>query len=213
MSKVTVYAIDDHNVLRQAVTEMLAAEPDIEVLGHAGDAEVGLAEAEELKPSVVVVDLKMPGLGGLAAIAQISKRLPKTSVLVFTMYDNPAYVWEATKAGASGYVLKSASKDELLAAVRAVHAGRGFLQSEITKPLLERLAKEAHERGLKAALTGREVQILECLTDGLSNKAIAALLGIAEDTVKAHLRSLYEKLGARDRAHAVALALRQRLVE
>jgi len=211
--KISVYLIDDHHVLRQAVVEMLEAEGDIAVAGQAGDARTGIDAIAAGKPDIVILDLKMPGMSGLAAIGEILRAAPKTGIIVFTMYDNPAYVWETTNAGASGYVLKSASKDDLLRAVRAVHAGAGYLQAEVTKPLLRRLAQEARSAGQKASLTSRELQVLECLAEGQSNKVIAANLSITEDTVKAHLKSLYEKLGASDRAHAVAISLRQQLIE
>lgn len=213
MKKITTYLIDDHHVLRQAVVEMLEAEDDIAVVGQSGDARTGIGEIERLRPNVAVLDLKMPGMGGLAAIGEIVKSAPRTGIIIFTMYDNPAYVWETTNAGASGYVLKSASKEDLLRAVRAVHAGAGYLQAEVTKPLLRRLAQDARSAGQKATLTSRELQVLECLAEGQSNKVIAYTLSITEDTVKAHLKSLYDKLDASDRAHAVAIALRQQLIE
>ncbi|MEQ8377660.1 response regulator transcription factor [Parvibaculum sp.] len=213
MKKITTYLIDDHHVLRQAVVEMLEAEEDIVVVGQSGDARTGIGEIERLRPNVAVLDLKMPGMGGLAAIGELVKSAPRTGIIIFTMYDNPAYVWETTNAGASGYVLKSASKEDLLRAVRAVHAGAGYLQAEVTKPLLRRLAQDARSAGQKATLTSRELQVLECLAEGQSNKVIAYTLSITEDTVKAHLKSLYDKLDASDRAHAVAIALRQQLIE
>jgi len=213
VKKITVYLIDDHHVLRQAMAEMLGAEEDISVVGQSGEARGGIAEITSLRPDIAILDLKMPGMGGLAAIGEIVRAAPRTGIIIFTMYDNPAYVWETTNAGASGYVLKSASKEDLLRAVRAVHAGAGYLQAEVTKPLLRRLAQDARSQGQKASITLRELQVLECLAEGQSNKIIAHTLSITEDTVKAHLKSLYDKLGASDRAHAVAIALRQQLIE
>ncbi len=213
MTPISVYLLDDHHVLRQAVATMLNAEADIRVIGDSGDARSGIGAIIALQPKVAVVDLKMPGLSGLAAIGEINRGAPQVGIIVFTMYDNPAYVWETTNNGASGYVLKDASKDDLLRAVRAVASGAGYLQAEVTKPLLRRLAADAKAQGQKSALTSREIQILTQLAEGQSNKAIAGSLSIAEDTVKQHLKSLYEKLGATDRAHAVAIALRQRLIE
>jgi DNA-binding NarL/FixJ family response regulator len=213
MTPVTVYLLDDHHVVRQALATMLNAEPDIRVVGDSGDARAGIDAIISLQPNVAVVDLKMPGISGLAAISEIHRATPQVGIIVFTMYDNPAYVWETTNTGASGYVLKDASKDDLLRAVRAVASGAGYLQAEVTKPLLKRLAAEAKAQGQKSALSAREVQILAQLAEGQSNKVIARALSITEDTVKQHLKSLYEKLGAADRAHAVAIALRQRLIE
>jgi DNA-binding NarL/FixJ family response regulator len=139
--------------------------------------------------------------------------MPAIRIIVFTMYDNPAYVWETVNAGASGYLLKSASKDELIRAVRAVAAGAGYLQAEVTMPLLKRFAQDARTTDARHALTLREMQILERLADGDANKTIASRFAVTEETVKSHLKNLYEKLGASDRAHAVAIALRQRLIE
>jgi DNA-binding NarL/FixJ family response regulator len=210
---IRIFLIDDHTVLRQAVRVMLEAEAGLEVVGEAGDAESGVKEVTRLRPDVAIVDLKLPGRPGLVAIAKIQALSPKTAVIAFTMYNNPAYVYEAMHAGASAYVLKSASKEELLQAVRAVHAGSGFLQAEITKPLLQRLALESKLGAGKSAPSARELQVLELVGEGKSNKEIATSLEISDETVKTHLRHLYEKLGVSDRAQAVAIALRQQLIE
>jgi DNA-binding NarL/FixJ family response regulator len=213
MTRTRVFLVDDHTVLRQAVRVMLEAENDIEIVGEAGDGVEGVAGIGGTKPDVAMVDLKMPGMGGLSAIPEIARTSPKTAIIVFTMYNNPVYVYEAMHAGASGYVLKSASKEDLLRAIRAVKQGAGFLQAEVTKPLLRRLVLDARAAAERSNLTLREIQILEFLTEGKSNKEIANFLSISDETVKTHLKRLYEKLGAADRAQAVAIALRQNLIE
>jgi DNA-binding NarL/FixJ family response regulator len=192
---------------------MLEAESDIEIVGEAGDAVEGIAGISRAKPDVAIVDLKMPGMSGLSAIPEVLRVSPKTAIIAFTMYNNPVYVYEAMHAGASGYVLKSASKEDLLRAIRAVKQGSGFLQAEVTKPLLRRLVLDARLEAERSNLTLREVQILEFLAEGKSNKEIAGFLSISDETVKTHLKRLYEKLGAADRAQAVAIALRQNLIE
>lgn len=212
-SPITVYLVDDHTVVRQSVRVMLEAEPDIVVVGEAGEGRAGVRGITATAPAVAIVDLKMPGLPGLATIPEILAAAPRTGIIVFTMYDNASYVHEAMHAGASGYVLKSASKEELVRAVRAVHAGAGFLQAEVTKPLLRRLAADARSAGTATSLSLREIEVVELLAQGKSNKAIGQLLGISEETVKTHLKRLYEKLGAADRAQAVAIALRQQLIQ
>jgi DNA-binding NarL/FixJ family response regulator len=209
---IRVYLVDDHTVVRQSVRVMLEAEPDIEVVGEAGEGRAGVRGIAATRPAVAIVDLKMPGLPGLATIPEILAAAPHTGIIVFTMYDNASYVHEAMQAGASGYVLKSATKEELVRAVRAVHDGAGFLQAEVTKPLLRRLAADARSAGSGTTLSLREIEVVELLAQGKSNKAIGAALGIAEETVKTHLKRLYEKLGAADRAQAVAIALRQQLI-
>ena len=213
MNRTRVLLIDDHTVLRQAVRVMLEVESDIEIVGEAGDGVEGVAAVARARPDVAIVDLKMPGMSGLSAIPEMLKASPKTAIIVFTMYNNPVYVYEAMHAGASGYVLKSASRDELLRAIRAVKQGAGFLQAEVTKPLLKRLVVDARLEAERSNLTLREVQILEFLSEGKSNKEVASYLSISDETVKTHLKRLYEKLGASDRAQAVAIALRQNLIE
>lgn len=213
MTRTRVFLLDDHTVLRQAVRVMLEAENDIEIVGEAGDGVQGVAGIGRTRPDVAIVDLKMPGMGGLSAIPEIVRASPKTAIIVFTMYNNPVYVYEAMHAGASGYVLKSASKEDLLRAIRAVKQGAGFLQAEVTKPLLRRLVLDARAEAERSNLTLREIQILEFLAEGKSNKEIANFLSISDETVKTHLKRLYEKLGASDRAQAVAIALRQSLIE
>lgn len=209
-----VYLIDDHHVLRQAVARMLDQEEDMEVVGQAGDAKTGLSEMDLLDryPDVVVIDLKMPGQSGMSAIAEIMAAHPDARIIVFTMYDNPGYVWSTMNAGARGYLLKSASGGDLLRAVRSVATGGAYLQAEITLPLLRRMAQDARNAEDRSTLSVREMHILEALADGKSNKMIARTLSITEETVKSHLKKVYEKLGAADRAHAVAIALRMQLI-
>lgn len=213
MRPTRVFLLDDHTVLRQAVRVMLDAEADLEVVGEAGDVESGLPQIALTDPDVALVDLKMPGVSGLSAIRGIRETTPRTGIVVFTMYKNPAYVYEAMNAGASGYILKSATRDELVRAIRAVRQGSGFLQAEVTKPLLLRLAADAKVESDRTNLTLREIEIVELLAEGHSNREMARLLSISEETIKTHLRRIYEKLGASDRAQAVAIALRQDLIE
>lgn len=212
-ASIRVFLLDDHTVLRQAVRVMLESEGGIEVVGEAGDVETGVPEIVRTNPDVALVDLKMPGVSGLEAIRRILAEAPRTGVLVFTMYKNPAYVYEAMNTGASGYILKNATKEELVRAIRAVHAGSGFLQAEVTKPLLLRLAADAKVESDRTNLTLREIEIVEMLADGNGNREIAKQLSISEETIKTHLRRIYDKLGASDRAQAVAIALRQHLIE
>lgn len=213
MAKIRTYLIDDHNAVRQAVAAMLEGTDTIEVIGQSGEPFVGIAEVQALKPKVVLVDLKMPGLSGLSVISEILRTDPGIRIAVFTMYDNPAYVWETINAGACGYLLKTATREELIRAITAVAAGNGYLQAEVTMPLLKKFAHEARTTDERRSLTLREVQTLECLADGLGNKEIANKLSLSEETVKSHLSNVYEKLGASDRAHAVAIALRQKLIQ
>ncbi len=213
MKPVTTYLIDDHNAVRQAVATMLASEDGIEIVGQSCEVTIGLEEIRMLRPRVVLLDLRMPGVSGLSAISRILQIDTKIRIVIFSMYANPAYVWETISAGASGYLLKTASREDMVRAIFAVSQGSGYLQAEVTMPLLKRFAHDARTTASKSSLTLREMQILECLADGLANKEIAIRLEIGEETVKSHAKNIYDKLGASDRAHAVAIALRQSLIE
>lgn len=212
-TRIRVFLLEDHTVLRQAVRVMLETEADIEVVGEAGEAREAVRAIAALTPDLALIDVKLPGGSGLASIRDVLAASPRTAVLVFTMFNNPTYVYEAMHAGASGYVLKSATRDELIRAIRAVHQGSGFLQAEVTKPLLRRLALDAKVEADRSNLSLREIEILEQLAEGLSNREIGKALSISDETVKTHLRRIYEKLGVSDRAQAVAIALRQNLIE
>jgi DNA-binding NarL/FixJ family response regulator len=210
---IRIFLVDDHAVLRQAVSVMLGAERDMTVVGQAGNGREALAAVKSARPDVVMLDLKMPEAGGLEVLQDIQRTCPKARVIVFTMYENPAYVNAAIRAGASGYVLKSVGREDLLEAIRAVHGGRRFLHAEVTGPLLRQAALEAKLRPGSGGLTVRDTQVLELLADGKSNQEVAQALGISDETVKSHLKRLFEKLGVTDRTEAVALALRQHLID
>jgi DNA-binding NarL/FixJ family response regulator len=210
---IRVFLVDDHTVVREAVRALLQAEPDIEVVGGAGDGSEALGPIVRLQPNVAVVDLKMPEVGGLELIRELRSKSPRTQILVFTMYDNPTYVSEALRLGASGYVLKSVTKSDLLKAIRTVRDGGKFLQAEVARPLLQKVAVEARLDAKQNRLTVRELEALELLAEGKTNKEVASALAVSDETVKTHLKHIYEKLGASDRAHAVAIAFRLNLIE
>ncbi|MBI4260326.1 MAG: response regulator transcription factor [Actinobacteria bacterium] len=205
--------VDDHEVLREGLTFMLRVEPVLAVVAEAGSGREALESLEAALPDVVLLDVKMPDVGGLETLRRIRERWPELPVLVLTMYDDPEYVDQALQAGASGYVLKSIGREELVRAVRAVSGGGGYLQAEITRPVLARFARMAPMPERAPHLSPRELDVLRLLAEGRSNRQMARDLGITEATVKGYLRELFEKLGASDRAHAVALALRTRLIE
>jgi DNA-binding NarL/FixJ family response regulator len=204
--------VDDHEVLRQGLRFMLRNETDLTVVAEAGDGEAAVALLEQARPDVVLLDLKMPGVDGLETLRRIRRRWPDLPVIVLSMYDDPEYVEEALRCGASGYLLKNVSQEELIRAVRAVRAGAGYLQAEVTRPVLERFVRTG-SAPVAPHLSPRERELLPLLAEGLLNKQIARHLGVSEATVKGYLRQLFEKLGASDRAHAVALALRSRLID
>lgn len=210
---IRVFHADDHAVFRDGVRLLLTQQADIEVVGSAGDAREGMERIKEVRPDVAIVDIGMPGGGTLGMIRRIRDEAPGVKVLVLTMFDNPSYIYETVAAGALGYLLKEASGEEVVRAVRTVASGQGYLASAVTLPVLRKLAEDARLEGRRHLLSEREIEILELIAAGAANKEIADRLSITEVTVKAHLRNLYAKIGAQNRAHAVTIALQQKIIE
>jgi DNA-binding NarL/FixJ family response regulator len=201
---VRVLIVDDHPVVRTGLRGMLEGQPNLEVVGEAEDGEEAVKLTEQLNPNVVLMDLRMPGMGGVVATAQIKERIPDVHVLVLTTYDSSADILRAIEAGATGYLLKDAPREELFRAVRAAAQGKPLLAPEVAAHLMERVRWPSEE-----TLSGRELEVLELVAQGKSNRDIAAELWISEATVKSHLLHVYDKLGATDRASAVAVAMKR----
>ena len=202
--RVSVLIADDHPVVRTGIRGMLDGQPDFEVVGEAVNGEEAVELAERLNPGVILMDLRMPGTGGVAATARIRKANPEARVLVLTTSDSGADILRAVEAGATGYVLKDAPREELYGAVRAAAAGKPLLAPDVAAHIVERVRWPSEE-----GLSGREVEVLELVARGKGNKEIARSLWISEATVKSHLLHVYEKLGAADRASAVAAAMKR----
>ncbi len=213
MGTVRVLVVDDHLVVREGLRWMLGAADGVEVVAEAESAAQAMETIATDRPDVVLLDIHLPDRSGLEALREIGDRFPGLPVVILTMSDEPEYVEEAVRAGAAGYLVKNAPQAELVRALEAVAAGNAYIQAEVTRPLLTRFAREVRAAGSAPALSPREVQVISLLADGLANKQIAVELGISEATVKGYLRDLYEKLGAADRAQAVAIALRHRLID
>lgn len=204
---VRVMVADDHAVVRAGIVALLAAEPGLEVVGEASDGLEAVEQALELRPAVVVMDVRMPGLTGDAATARIREAAPEVRVLVLTTYESDASILAAIEAGASGYLLKAAPADELIAGVRSVAAGEVALSPAIAAQLVSRMRAPA-----PTALTPRETEVLRLVAEGLSNRAIGERLYVGEATVKTHLLRAFEKLGVNDRTRAVTLAMERGLL-
>jgi DNA-binding NarL/FixJ family response regulator len=198
---VRVLAADDHPVVRLGIAAMLANEPDMEIVAEAGNGAEAVALFEARRPDVVLMDLQMPEMGGVAAIRAIRAMDPDARVIALTTYDGDAEIHRALSAGACAYLLKDALIEQLVAAIRSAAAGR----RTIPAPVALRLA----EFTPRADLTARELEVLRHVARGLGNKEIAREIGRSTETVKAHLESIFRKLGARDRAHAVTIALQR----
>ncbi|MFC4012149.1 response regulator [Nonomuraea purpurea] len=218
MRSIRVLIADDQVMVRQGFTVLLNAEPGIEVVGQAVNGLDALAQAAELNPDVVLMDVRMPELGGIEATRRIAARPDTTvKVLVLTTFDLDDYVYEALRAGASGFLLKDASAAELAHAVRVVAAGDALLAPNLTKRLIAEFARVsgAPRAPLKERvgdLTERESEVLSLIAQGLSNAEIAACLVVAEQTVKTHVSRILVKLGLRDRTQAAVFAYESGLV-
>jgi DNA-binding NarL/FixJ family response regulator len=198
---------DDHPVVRAGLAGMLAAEDDLEVVGEAGDGAAAVALAHELRPDVVCMDLRMPGVDGATATAAITTELPEVRVLVLTTYDTDADIVRAVEAGATGYLLKDAPRDVLADAVRAAARGETVLAPPVAARLVSHLRRSPVE-----ALTPRETEVLRLVARGLSNAQVGRELFIGEATVKTHLLRIFAKLGVDDRTAAVTVALERGLL-
>ncbi|WP_372504598.1 response regulator [Streptomyces telluris] len=218
MTTIRVLIADDQMMVRQGFTVLLNAEPGIEVVGQAVDGLDAVARTAELAPDVVLMDIRMPELGGIEATRRITAPAEATTkVLVLTTFDLDEYVYEALRAGASGFLLKDASAEDLAQAVRVVAAGDALLSPNITKRLISEFSRMtgAPRAPLKervGSLTERETEVLSLVAQGLSNAEIAARLVVAEQTVKTHVSRILVKLGLRDRTQAAVFAYETGLV-
>jgi DNA-binding NarL/FixJ family response regulator len=209
---IRVLLADDQALVRAGFALILNAEPDLEVCGEADDGEAAVALARELRPAVVLMDIRMPQLDGIEATRQITAADPGVRVLMLTTFDLDDYVVAAFRAGASGFLLKTAPRDQLVAAVRTVHAGEALLAPLSTRKLIERLTSPAVEATALEALTSRERHVLTLLARGLSNAEIAAELVVEPSTVKTHVARVLAKLDLRDRVQAVVFAYESGLI-
>ncbi len=203
---------DDHRVVRDGLRWMLSDYPDIDVVGEAADGKELLHVAADTPADVVLLDVRMPEMTGLEALEPLREVAPDLKVIVLSMHDEPAYVRRAVELGASGYLLKSAGRDEIIRALQHVDEGRAYVQGEITRPLLEHVAG-GKQGSSPVELSPRERQVLALVAEGKENKQIGRALDLSEATVKTYLKSVFERLDVRTRAEAVAVALRQGLID
>jgi DNA-binding NarL/FixJ family response regulator len=209
---IRVYLADDHPVVRQGLRAYLESRDGIEVVGEAGDGQAAVDEVARLAPDVVLMDLVMPRLGGVAAIRRIREQTPATRILVLTSFASDDQVVPAIEAGAAGYLLKDVEPSDLEAAIRAVHRGERLLAPQVTARLMATVAGDGPSADL-ASLTPREREVLRLLAHGQSNRELAATLVVSEKTVKTHVSNILMKLGVHDRTQAALLAVRAGLVD
>lgn len=216
---ISVLLVDDQQLIRMGFRLGVDAEDDMVVVGEAGDGREAIAQVAALRPDVVLMDIRMPGLDGIAATAAIVRDHPQTRVLVLTTFDLDDYAFGAIQAGASGFLLKDVQRDEMIAAIRAVHRGDAALSPRVTRLLLTHVTPllvpgtPSPEAGAVNALTEREREVFLAMSRGLTNSEIAQALFVSESTVKTHVGRVLAKLGARDRVHVVILAHRLGIVD
>ncbi len=202
---IRILTVDDHPVLREGIAEILAGEPDMDLVAEAGNGREAIEQFRAHHPDITLMDLQMPVMSGSEAIAAIRKDFPAARIIVLTTYSGDVQAERAFKAGAYGYLLKSMVRKELIETIRTVHSGRKRMPPEIAVELVEHRAEDA--------LSEREIEVLRQLASGNSNKMIADKLDLSEETIKAHMRNILSKLGANDRTHALAIALKRGIIE
>jgi DNA-binding NarL/FixJ family response regulator len=203
---------DDHPVVRDGLSNMFARDPEFEVLGEAADGSEAVRLAQALQPDVILMDLRMPRMDGLTAITELARRGIPARVLVLTTYDTDSHVLPAIEAGATGYLLKDAPRDDLLRAVRAAAHGEAVLSPSVAARLMSQFRSPGPGAPAPGPLSQRELEVLELVAAGSTNREAAARLFISEATIKSHLLNIYGKLGVSDRAAAVAEAYNRGLL-
>ena len=202
---IRILVVDDHPIVRQGVAGLVDGQPDMSIVGQASNGREAIQQFRAHRPDVVLMDLQMPEMNGLDALMAIRDEAPDARIIVLTTYAGDAQVLRAIKAGARGYLLKSALHRELLETIRAVHAGKKSLSAEVSYELAEHATDDA--------LTPAEVRVLRLIAEGSANKEIAEQLSVSEETVKGQVRNILSKLGAKDRTHAAMIGLKRGIIE
>jgi len=209
-----IFLADDHHVVRQGLRALLEAEPGLSIIGEAADGLEAASQVERLKPDVLIVDLMMPGLNGLEVTRQVGKRAPQTRVILLSMHANEGYVLEALRHGATAYVLKDCTAEELVRAVHEVAAGRRYLSPPLSERAIESYLQKSEPAALDVynTLTSREREVLQLSAEGLTGAEISGRLFISPRTVEIHRANLMRKLGLRNQTDLVRFALRRGIV-
>ena len=209
MSKIRVLLAEDHAIMREGTREFIQREPDMEVVGEAGDGEEAVKLAAQLKPDVIVMDIRMPKLNGIEATKQIKQQYPSIAILILTAFDTDQYIFALLEAGAAGYLLKGVRAHELIDAIRAVFAGESVLHPVVASRVIRRVVTPTPEAKSVEPLSDREMEILKLAAKGISNKDIAEKVFLSPRTVQVHLGNIFNKLGVASRTEAVLFGLKR----
>ena len=213
METIKVLIVDDHTVVRDGLAVILGRREDFAVVGEAKNGLEAIERARELQPDVILMDLRMPELDGVEAMRRIRAEDSVIKFLVLTTFDTDEYIFDAIEAGAKGYLLKDASREELFEAVRAVHRGESLIQPGVAAKVLDRFAQLSHQGAAPDALSEREAGVLRLMAQGAANKEIAASLSISESTVKTHVTNIFQKLEVTNRTEAVTKAMARGIIK
>ena len=212
MDTIQVLIVDDHTVVRDGLTSMLDRQGDFSVVGEARNGLDAIEKAGELRPDVILMDLRMPELDGVEAMRRIRSQDPDVNFIVLTTFDTDEYIFDAIEAGAKSYLLKDASRDDLFDAVRAVHRGESLIEPGVAARVLDRFAQLSKQSSPADVLSERELEVLRLMASGAANKLIAGELSISESTVKTHVANIFQKLDVNGRTDAVTQALQRGII-
>ena len=211
---IQILIADDHPVVREGLIAMIKREPDFQVVGEASNGLEAVKKTRELKPDIVLMDLRMPELDGVEAMRQISTFAPATKFIILTTFSDDEYIFRGIEAGARAYLLKDAPREDLFRAIRAVHRGESLIQPVVASKVLDRFAELSRQAQAPAdLLSEREIEVLKLIAKGDANKEIAAELHITDSTVKTHVSSIFQKLNAKDRTDAVMQAVKRGIIK
>lgn len=201
---ITILSVEDHPVFREGLATVIGSQPDMVLVGQAGNADEAIGEFRRHRPDITLMDLRLPGSNGTDILISIRGEFPNARIIMLSSSDSDGEIQRALRSGAFGYVLKSMPFEDLLAVIRSVHSGRRNVPAEVAALIAEHLGEED--------LTPREIEVLELIRDGFKNKQVANELSISENTVNFHIKNIVDKLGANDRTHAVTIAVRRGLL-
>ena len=216
MDTINILIVDDHEVVRDGISVMLGRQPDFTVIGEAHNGLAAVEKANELRPDLILMDLRMPEMTGVEAVRHIRDQNADVKFIVLTTYDSDEYIFDAIEAGAKGYLLKDASREELFQAVRAVHRGESLIEPGVASRVLDRLAqlsRQSHQPSVSDILSDRETEVLQQMATVAANKTIASKLSISESTVKTHIANIFQKLEVNQRTEAVTKAMSMGIIK